>query len=156
MNCRTKRYAGLSALAFAVLIGGAMPPSPAAAADAGAVVKACEHTPGCGYSSNKAGDISGCSPKTCFYCPADGKHSCFQVRKSGRPGGPGATIGGIKLAPAPANVRPPAGISGFKANLARGGRSTGPTNPNGPGSGPIGPGGTGPYAPPTRLPGRLP
>jgi hypothetical protein len=151
----SKGHAGFAGLALAALIFGAAP-SPAAAADAGAVVKACERTPGCGYSSNKAGDITGCSPHACFYCPADGKHSCFQVRKGGRPGGPGVTIGGIKLPAAPPSVRPPRSLSGFRATVIHRGRSTGPTNPNGPATGPIGPGGTGPFAPPTRLPSRLP
>ena len=52
---------------------------PASAAPIGAVVKACDRTPGCNYTLNKAGDLSGCSKHACFYCPNDGKRQCFPV-----------------------------------------------------------------------------
>ncbi|PDT75523.1 hypothetical protein [Bradyrhizobium sp. C9] len=52
----------------------------ASAAPVGAVVKACDRTAGCNYSLNKAGDLSGCSSKVCFYCPNDGKRQCFPVQ----------------------------------------------------------------------------
>ena len=50
------------------------------AAPIGAVVKACDRTAGCNYTLNKAGDLSGCSSKACFYCPNDGKRQCFGVQ----------------------------------------------------------------------------
>jgi hypothetical protein len=51
----------------------------ASAADVGAVTAACDRTAGCNYTINGAGDISGCSPHACFYCPNDGKRQCFPV-----------------------------------------------------------------------------
>ncbi|MEW5790982.1 MAG: hypothetical protein ACOY4L_04730 [Pseudomonadota bacterium] len=69
----------------------------APAADVNAVLKACDNTPGCGYSiDQKTGDISGCSTKsgTCFYCPNDGKRQCFQVRQQVAKGGPPIRVPG--------------------------------------------------------------
>jgi hypothetical protein len=71
------------------------------AADVSAVLGACDRTQGCGYSSGKNGDISGCSKNACFYCPADGSRQCFAVSARGkgksRPGG--VDIGGVKVEP---------------------------------------------------------
>ncbi|UGY03559.1 hypothetical protein [Bradyrhizobium quebecense] len=50
------------------------------AAPIGAVVKACDRTAGCNYTLNKAGDLSGCSSKVCFYCPNNSKRQCFPVQ----------------------------------------------------------------------------
>ena len=52
----------------------------ASAAPIGAVVKACDRTEGCNYTLNKAGDLSGCSKKACFYCPNDGKRQCIGIQ----------------------------------------------------------------------------
>ena len=52
----------------------------ASAAPIGAVVKACDRTEGCNYTLNKAGDLSGCSKKACFYCLNDGKRQCIGIQ----------------------------------------------------------------------------
>jgi hypothetical protein len=113
-----------------------------AGADAGAVINACDRAKYCVYSQDpKTGSLNGCDTQTdtCFTCPTDGSHKCYQTRRSptGKPGM--GRIGGIKLAPTPRGYRPPVDVgglqlpagsqSGFKTRY---GRSTGPTNPNGP------------------------
>jgi hypothetical protein len=79
------------------------------AADATAVLGACDKDPKCGYTGAKNGDISGCSQHACFYCPADGKHQCFGVGARTKPGGkprPGpVTIGGVKVEAPPPGVK---------------------------------------------------
>jgi hypothetical protein len=54
---------------------------PAAAADAGAVLAACDRTPGCSYAQSKDGSIQGCSSQSgvCFNCDVDGKKECHQT-----------------------------------------------------------------------------
>ncbi len=87
---------------FFALIASALSSAPAAAADAGAVIRACDRTAGCSYWHDKVnGGISGCSPHACFTCPADGKHQCTGTSsRRGRHGKHAmATIGGIKLPP---------------------------------------------------------
>lgn len=73
---------------------------PASAASVNDVLGACDRTPGCGYSQNKNGDISGCSKNACFYCPADGSRQCTGVSKARTGGSKGkgqVDIGGVKL-----------------------------------------------------------
>ena len=79
---------------------------PALAADVKDVLGACDRTPGCNYSTNKAGDVTGCSANACFYCANDGKRQCTGVTKA-RTAGKGSkgqvgqiAIGGVKLDPA--------------------------------------------------------
>lgn len=105
----------ITPFASVVLIASAFFSTPAFAkgrnhASAAAVLGACDRTAGCSYTQNPNGDISGCSQKsgTCFYCSADGKGQCFQVRKRGSRGKLGnGTIGGVKLAPPPPRYRQP-------------------------------------------------
>lgn len=113
-----------------------------AGADAGAVIDACDRAKYCVYSQDpKTGSLNGCDTQTdtCFTCPTDGSHKCYQTRQSptGKPGI--GRIGGIKLAPAPRGYHLPAHVGGQFAPAGGGskaeamyGRSTGPTNPNGP------------------------
>ncbi|MHB1109667.1 MAG: hypothetical protein ACYCZU_05040 [Devosia sp.] len=56
-------------------------PAPAFAADAGAVLRACDRTPGCSYAQSKDGSIQGCSSQSgvCFNCDVDGKRECTQT-----------------------------------------------------------------------------
>ncbi len=71
-------------LASAALLAFVSLATPAMAAPIKAVLKACDNTPGCGYSINKKnGDISGCSTTTgkCFYCANDGKRECISLAK---------------------------------------------------------------------------
>lgn len=42
--------------------------TPSAAAPIGAVVAACDRTPGCNYTTSNDGSLDGCSPATCFTC----------------------------------------------------------------------------------------
>jgi hypothetical protein len=73
---------------------------PVSAASVNDVLGACDRTPGCGYSQNKNGDISGCSSNACFYCPADGSRQCTGVTKArtgGKTGKGQVDIGGVKL-----------------------------------------------------------
>ena len=79
------------------------------AADAGAVLGACDRTPGCDYHQEKNGDVSGCSKQACFYCPADGKKQCFGVgARTGKGAGKGVAVnvGGVKVEPLPAGKGP--------------------------------------------------
>jgi hypothetical protein len=69
-----------------VLLAAATLSRPAAAADAGAVIGACERDPKCVYGSAKDGSLTGCSEHACFICPADGKHQCNQVQTGGKAG----------------------------------------------------------------------
>jgi hypothetical protein len=113
-----------------------------AGADAGAVINACDRAKYCVYSQDpKTGSLNGCDAQTgtCFTCPTDGSHKCYQTRRSptGKPGT--GRIGGIKLTPAPRGYHPPISIGGLQSPVgvqskfkAAYGRSTGPTNPNGP------------------------
>ena len=57
-------------------------PVPAFAADASAVLAACDRTPGCSYAQSKDGTIQGCSSQSgvCFNCETDGKRQCTQTR----------------------------------------------------------------------------
>ena len=137
------------AIVSVVPIAAACVATPAAArasagAEAGAVLNACDRTPHCMYSQDpNSGEIHGCSLNsgTCFYCPADGKSKCYSVRRqpNGKAGIGTGKIGGIKLTPPPRGYHPPINAGGSNA-LAGGpskaratyGRSTGPTNPNGP------------------------
>jgi hypothetical protein len=81
------RKSAILTMATMLVVGAAVLPTPASAADVSAIVAACDsmaaESPGsCSYSVNKdSGDISGCITKnsTCFYCPADGKHQCSQT-----------------------------------------------------------------------------
>jgi hypothetical protein len=60
---------------------------PARAADASAVLAACDRTPGCSYAPSKDGTIQGCSSQSgvCFNCEVDGKRECTQtLTRSGR------------------------------------------------------------------------
>jgi hypothetical protein len=98
--------------------------TPAAAADAGAVLSACDRTTNCSYRPDKDGNILGCSEVVCFICPADGKHECHQARTNGQTpikapvGGviqsPGDTAaqkgkGGINPVPVGGVMQPPGG-----------------------------------------------
>lgn len=62
------------------------------------VLGACDRTPGCSYTANGSGDVSGCSPHACFYCPNDGKRECFPVgaRQVNRGSLPGLRPGAVK------------------------------------------------------------
>lgn len=134
-------------LAAAFPAAGALVATPAIAkpgpgADAGAVINACDRAKYCVYSQDpKTGALNGCDVQTgtCFTCPPDGSHKCYQTRQAptGKPGT--GEIGGISLAPAPREYHPPVhiGVPGSPAgkdSIAEGlyGRSTGPTNPAGP------------------------
>lgn len=89
---------------FAFLLCSIASPHTTQAADAGAVLGACDRTAGCNYTQNKAGDISGCSSQACFYCPADGKRQCFGVAaRTGKGTGRGVpvNVGGVKIEPLP-------------------------------------------------------
>ena len=98
-------------------------PHSALAADAGAVLAACDRTAGCGYSQNKeTGDITGCSKQsnTCFVCQADGKHQCFAVRSTNGKNNVKRTatnIGGVVIEPG--KVPPKAGVGTVKTGGAK-------------------------------------
>ena len=123
-----------NALAFAIIplaiVAIVNLPHSAQAADAGAVLGACDRTAGCGYSQNKDnGDISGCSKQACFYCPADGKHQCFGVgmtkgKANGKP--INTTIGGIAVE---RGKVPPKGAAGL-GTVKTGGAKQAGTNSN--------------------------
>lgn len=70
-------------------------PAPVFAADASAVLAACDRTPGCSYAASKDGTIQGCSSQSgvCFNCETDGKRQCTQTRVMG-------TLGQFYRAPA--------------------------------------------------------
>jgi hypothetical protein len=71
------------------------------------VLGACSRTPGCHYDPSGPGLGTGCSPKVCFVC----EHSkCFSIIKGKGPN-KGATLGGIRLPPAP--VRSSSGATGI-------------------------------------------
>ena len=87
----------------------------ARAAPVEAVIAACDRTPGCSYNSAPDGSISGCSTHSgvCFDCDVKTRE-CNAVRTRGKT--PiHATIGGIKLSPAPPKGKNPVGVSGVKA-----------------------------------------
>lgn len=67
---------------------------PVAAADAGAVLAACDRTPGCSYAQSKDGSIQGCSSQSgvCFDCPVDGKKQCNSTTLTVTPSN---TFGGV-------------------------------------------------------------
>jgi hypothetical protein len=72
------------------------------AAPVEAVIKACDNTAGCNYSTDKNGNIAGCSGHACFFC--DGKtRQCDGVTfRKGQPvltGIRGKIPGGLKNAP---------------------------------------------------------
>lgn len=87
--------------------------APAAAAEAGAVLAACDRTPGCSYAQSKDGSIQGCSSQSgvCFDCPVDGKNQCnsttLTVTPSNTFGGVDNVLGVLKNAENPAGRLPP-------------------------------------------------
>jgi len=74
------------------------------------VIGACKRTPGCHYDSSGPGLGTGCSPKVCFICE---NSKCFAIIKGKGPN-KGATLGGIRLPPAP--VRSSSGGTGAGEN----------------------------------------
>jgi hypothetical protein len=96
---RMKLHTSLLLAAFAIASAVALS-TPASAADAGAVIGACDRTPGCVYSQAQDGTLVGCSPNACFVCPHDGSHQCHATRTGDKSGRRGVTIGGVKLSPA--------------------------------------------------------
>jgi hypothetical protein len=90
----------LLALAFAsaALISITFSP-PASAADAGAVITACEKDPHCAYGQAQDGSLVGCSEHSCFVCPIGGGHQCHATKTGGASGRRDVTLSGVKLAP---------------------------------------------------------
>jgi hypothetical protein len=113
-----------------------------AGADAGAVINACERAKYCIYNQDpKTGSLNGCDAQTgtCFTCPTDGSHKCYQTRQSPTGKHGSGRIGEIKLIPAPRGYHSSTNVGGLQSPVggqsrfkAAYGHSTGPTNPNGP------------------------
>jgi hypothetical protein len=88
----------LSAIAPIALLTATILSGPASAADAGAVLSACDRDPKCVYSSTKDGSIVGCSQHACFVCPSDdGKRQCNQVSAAPPKRGINNGVTGTKL-----------------------------------------------------------
>lgn len=91
--------------------------TPSAAAPISAVVAACDRTPGCDYSTDAGGGITGCSPVTCFTCSPKTKE-CIAVRSGNKPAVKGPRLISSVLGNAPAtgstkpvgSVRPGPGV----------------------------------------------
>lgn len=104
-------------------------PSPAAAAPVGAVIAACDRTPGCDYSADDKGWIYGCSSTqsgVCFKCDP-GKGQCTQINRTSGPGKkttkvPNLVKGIVGVAGKPIkSVRPAPGIAPTMAGNAAAG-----------------------------------
>ena len=129
------RNFSIFALAPVVLMAGAILSTPAIAAKADAVMKACDNVAAaggsCTYNMNPAGDVYGCAQakgsttKTCFVCASGGE--CVAALR-GKPGkNVVTTIGGIKLPPAPPKGR--GGLTPPPTGLLEGGTGVGPQGP---------------------------
>lgn len=81
--------------------------TPSVAAPISAVVAACDRTPGCDYSVDVSGGITGCSAVTCFTCSPKTKE-CIAVRSGNKPPvkGPGLINSVLGKTPATGSATP--------------------------------------------------
>lgn len=88
--------------------------TPSAAAPIGAVVAACDRTPGCNYTTSNDGSLDGCSPATCFTCSPRTRQCVAtgsgpgQMRTAGKPSikGPRLISSVLGKTPASGSTKP--------------------------------------------------